>query len=91
MLAQSTVSTCARWCHSCFAIALTLQAWNGSTSTAPDVGSLASCLEAARGRCLPPATERELVMLHTIQPHWDPAKHGKCLSSNNMAPISIEK
>lgn len=33
-------------------------------------------MEAARERQLPPSYERDLVMLHTMKPHFDAVKQG---------------
>jgi hypothetical protein len=34
-------------------------------------------MEAARARELPMSLERNLVMLHTMKPHYDPVKDGE--------------
>jgi hypothetical protein len=52
------------------------QAWDGSSSNG-QYDSLLTCMEAARARELPMSLERNLVMLHTMKPHYDPVKDGE--------------
>jgi membrane protein required for beta-lactamase induction len=54
------------------------QAWNGSASNG-QYDSLLTCMEAARARELPLSFERNLVMLHSMKPHYDPVKDGEGL------------
>jgi len=56
---------------------LLVQAWDGSQPGGGQFDSLTACMEAARERQLPPSYERDLVMLHTMKPHYDPVKEGK--------------
>lgn len=55
-----------------------MQAWSGNTSNGSQYDQLTVCMEAARARELPMSYERDLVMLHTMQPHYDPVKQGGC-------------
>lgn len=57
------------------------QVWGGGRPVSSGGGggqfdSLAACLDAARERQLPMTYERDLVMLHTMNPHFDAAKQG---------------
>ncbi|KAF8067363.1 LIMR family protein [Scenedesmus sp. PABB004] len=51
------------------------RAWSGGAApTGGPLDDLSACLEAARARELPPAYERDLVMLHTMPTHFDALK-----------------
>jgi hypothetical protein len=41
-------------------------------------------MEAARARELPMSLERNLVMLHSMKPHYDPVKEGS-MATGSMA------
>lgn len=56
-----------------------LQVWDGNQAMAGQFDSLTACMEAARERQLPPSYERDLVMLHTMKPHFDAARQGEQL------------
>lgn len=53
-----------------------MQAWQGGGEISGQYDSLTACMEAARERQLPLSYERDLVMLHTMQPHFDTVKQG---------------
>jgi hypothetical protein len=52
------------------------QVWDGSQPLSGQFEDLTGCMEAARERQLPPSYERDLVMLHTMKPHFDANKQG---------------
>lgn len=56
-----------------------LQVWDGNQQVLGQFDSLAACMDAARERQLPLAYERDLVMLHTITPHYDAVKQGEAV------------
>lgn len=53
-----------------------MQVWDGSQQHCGKFCDLMACMEAAIERQLPPAYERDLVMLHTMKPHFDAVKQG---------------
>jgi hypothetical protein len=58
-----------------------MQVWDGSQQHCGQFGDLTACMEAARERQLPPVYERDLVMLHTMKPHFDAVKQGEPLAA----------
>ncbi|WIA33238.1 hypothetical protein OEZ86_006380 [Tetradesmus obliquus] len=57
----------------CVPVPEAMQAWDGSAGNG-QYDSLLTCMDAARARELPMSLERNLVMLHTMKPHYDPVK-----------------
>lgn len=53
-----------------------LQIWSSGAATGSQYDDLGACLEAARHKELPMDLERDLMMLHTIKPHYDLVKKG---------------
>lgn len=75
-MGASAVLTAASCCGLHVRYCPRVQVWDGSQQHCGQFGDLMACMEAARERQLPPAYERDLVMLHTMKPHFDAVKQG---------------